>query len=285
MATSEPESNNQPAARSTRAGISLPLQLVIATVLLPASAILVAWFLVIFTNNLDVAYALGVSDSLVLGLVIGGGGLITGLVVALLSRRRGWGLVAPPAAGLIVGVGIYLGFVVFEPGEMVEVDGLGLITIGLGQVTAIVATTRLALVPLAGMFVAVIAVGVGAAAVIQAIPEGPAEVLLVLDVYTVDETTGTCSGAEELVGVVAGSDVLLLELPEVSGRPSEVGSVVLPEGFEDGGGCVFDLGNPLGVPAGGYENIDFLPESDPGVPYSVGFQGNQVIVHLHHAES
>lgn len=285
MTNSEPESNHQPAAQSTRAGISLPLQLVVAAVLLPTSAVVVAWGLIISANNLDVAYALGISDDLVLGLVIGGAGLITGLVVALLSKRRGWRLIAPPAAGLVVGVGIYLGFVAFEPGEVVEIGGLGLVTIGLGQVIAIVGTTRLAPIPLAGAVVAVMAVGVGAAAVIQAIPEGPAEVLLVLDVYTVDETTGTCSGTEELGGVVEGSEVLLLELPEMSGRPTKVGSVVLPEGFERGGGCVFDLENPLGVPADGYENIDFLPESDPGVAYSISLQGNQVIVNLHHAES
>lgn len=285
MSSSEPESNHQPGAQSTGAGISLPLQLIVAAVLLPASAILVAWSLIIFANNLDVAHALGISDNLVLGLVIGGAGLITGLVVALLSTRRGWGLIAPPVAGLIVGVGIYLGFVAFEPGEVVEIDGLGLITIGLGQVIAIVGTTRLAPIPLAGMFIAVMAVGVGAAAVIQAIPEAPAEVMLVLDVYTVDETTGTCSGAEELAGVVEGSEVLLLELPEGAGRATEVGSVVLPEGFERGGGCMFDLGNPFGGPADGYENIDFLPESDPGVPYGISIQGNQVIVNLHHAES
>lgn len=282
MTSSEPESNNQPTAQSTRAGVSLPLQLVIAAVLLPASAFFVGWSLIIFANNLDVAFALGISDNLVLGLVIGGAGLITGLIVALLSKRRGWGLVAPPAAGLIVGVGIYLGFVAFEPGEVVEINGLGLITIGLGQVIAIVGTTRLAPIPLAGAFIAVMAVGVGAAAVIQAIPEAPAEVLLVLDVYTVDETTGTCSGAEELAGVVEGSEVLLLG---TSGRATEVGSVVLPEGFERGGGCMFDLGNPLGVPADGYENVDFLPESDPGVPYGIIIQGNQVLVNLHHAES
>lgn len=282
MTSPEPESNDPPTAQSTRAGVSLPLQLVIAAVLLPASAFFVGWSLIIFANNLDVAFALGISDNLVLGLVIGGAGLITGLIVALLSKRRGWGLVAPPAAGLIVGVGIYLGFVAFEPGEVVEINGLGLITIGLGQVIAIVGTTRLAPIPLAGAFIAVMAVGVGAAAVIQAIPEAPAEVLLVLDVYTVDETTGTCSGAEELAGVVEGSEVLLLG---TSGRATEVGSVVLPEGFERGGGCMFDLGNPLGVPADGYENVDFLPESDPGVPYGIIIQGNQVLVNLHHAES
>jgi hypothetical protein len=282
---SEPESNSQPATRPTAAEISLPVQLVTAAVLLPASGFLVAWSLIIFANNLDVAYALGVSDTLVTGLVVGGGGLIAGLVVALVSRRRGWALVAPSMAGLIVGVAIYLGFVVFERGEILETDASALITIGLGQLIAIVAATRIALWPLAGLCVALMAVGIGAAGVIQAIPEPPAEVLLVLDVYTVDETTGECSGAEELAGVVEGSEVLLLELPEVSGRPSELGSIVLTEGIETGRGCVFDLGDPLGAPAGGYENFDLLPESDPGVPYSIRIEGNQVIVNLHHAEN
>jgi hypothetical protein len=160
MTNSEPESNppRQSAPQSPTTGIPLPLQLLVAAVLLPASAFLISWSLIIITNNLDVAYALGVSDNLVSGLVIGGSGLITGLVVALVSNRRAWGLVLPPAAGLMAGVAIYLGFVVFESGETVEIAGLGLITIGLGQVIAIVAATRLAGVALAGVFVATMAV-------------------------------------------------------------------------------------------------------------------------------
>jgi hypothetical protein len=287
MTTSEPErkSPRQPTPELSRASWSLPRLLVVTALLLPSSAVLVTWTLIIVTNNLDVAFALGVSDTLVTGLVVAASGLVTGFIAGLIATLRGWRLVGPPVAGLIVGLGIYIGFAAFEPGEIVEVGGLGLLTIGFGQVVAIVVSTRIAGLPLVGVVVAVMALGIGAAGLIQAIPPAPAEVWLVLDVYTVEETTGRCSGAGELAGVVEGSEVLLLESPEASGLPIEVGSVVLPEGSEGGGGCRFELGNPLGLPVAGYERIDFVPESDPGVPYGVSLEGNHVIVTLHRAES
>jgi hypothetical protein len=289
MTTAKPEPEIAPESETQvrRVGVSLPMLMIVAVVLLPSSGILVSWSLIVITNNLDVAFALGVSDALVNGFVIGASGLITGFVVALVAGEKEWGLVGPPVAGLIVGVGIYLGFAAFEPGEMLEVGGLGLITIGIGQVIAIVAFTRIAGASLVGLGVAgaVILVGVGAAGLIQAIPPAPAEVLLVLDVYTVEGTTGKCSGAGELAGVVEGSELLLLDYSEASGRPTEVGSVVLPEGMEGGGGCRFELGNPLGLPVTGYESIDFFPDSDPGVPYSMSIEGNRVMVNLNRAES
>ena len=287
MTTSEPEPNipPRPTAELQTPGASLLKTLVITAVLLPSSSIVVAWSLIVITNNLDVAYALGVSDTFLNGLVIAASGLVTGLIVARVASMRGWGVVGPPVAGLIVGVGIYLGFVAFEPGDMFELGGLSLITIGIGQVIAVVASTRIAGLPLAGVVVAVMVLGIAAAGGIQALPEAPAEVLLVLDVYTVeDTTTGECSGAGELAGVIEGSEVLLLDISEASGRPTEVGSVVLPGGFEGGGGCMFELGNPLGLPVAGYATIDFFPESDPGVPYGMSLEGNRVIVNLHRAE-
>lgn len=287
MTTTKPEPEIQPESeiQVRRVGVSLPKLMIVAVVLLPSSVILVAWSLILLTNNLDVAFALGVSDALLNGLMIAASGLITGFVVALVAGGRGWRLVGPPVAGLFVGVGIYLGFAAFEPGEVLEVGSLGLITIGMGQAIAIVASTRITSFYLIGVVGAVILLGVGAAGLIQAIPEAPAEVLLVLDVYTVDDTTGECSGADELAGVVEGSEVLLLDYSEASGRPTEVGSVILPEGFEGGGGCMFELGNPLSRPVAGYESIDFLPESDPGVPYGMSIEGNRVIVNLNRAES
>ena len=257
---------------------------VLTVVLVPSSSILIAWALIVATNNLDVAHALGVSDNLVTGLVIAGGGLVAGLVVALVSGLGGWRLLSPPFAGLVTGAAIYLGFVAFEPGEIVEIGVFALITIGLGQASAIVASTRLAGLALVAVVPAIVALGVGAAGYIQAIPAAPAEVVMVLEVYTVDETTGVCSGVEELEGVVEGSNVILLEFPEASGQATEVGSVVLPEGFEVGGGCMFELGDPLGRPAAGYANIDFFPESDPGVPYVIELEGNRVVVNLERAE-
>jgi hypothetical protein len=283
QAGSEPDSPRL-AGEPSRPLLSLVGLFVLTAVLLPSSSFLIAWALIVVTNNLDVAHALGISDVLVTGLVIAGSGLVTGLVVALVSSLAGWKRLSPPVAGLVVGLGIYLGFVAFEPREIVEIGGLALITIGVGQASAIVASTRLTGLALVAVVPSIVVLGIGAAGFIQAIPAAPAEVLLVLDVYTVDETTGVCSGVEELAGVVEGSSVSLLELPEVSGRTTQVGSVVLPEGFEGDGGCMFELGNPLGRPAAGYDNIDFLPESDPGVPYGIRIEGNRVIVNLERAE-
>jgi hypothetical protein len=245
---------------------------------------LVAWALIAGTNNLDVAYALGVSDTLVTGFIVASGGMATGLVVARVAGLRGWKLLAPPVAALIVGVGIYLSFAAFETGEVVDAGNLDLITVGIGEVIAIVVATRIAIGPLLGVIVAILALGIGSARFIQAIPEAPAEVLLVLDVYSLDDDIGECSGADELARVVEGSEVSLIEYQEGSGLPTKVGTVILSKGFERGGECVFELGNPLGRPAAGYENIDVQLESELGVPYSQSLQGNRVIVKLHRAE-
>jgi len=285
MSTSEPGPNLRPRPdpELSTAGVSVLRLLGAAAVLLPLSMFLVGWALIVVTNNLDVAYALGVSDTLVTWFIVASSGMATGLVVARVAGLRGWKLLAPPVAALIVGVGIYLSFAAFETGEVVDAGNLDLITVGIGEVIAIVAATRIAIGPLLGVIVAILALGIGSARFIQAIPEAPAEVLLVLDVYSLDDT-GECSGADELARVVEGSEVSLIEYQEGSGLPTEVGTVILSKGFERGGECVFELGNPLGRPAAGYENIDVQLESELGVPYSQSLQGNRVIVKLHRAE-
>lgn len=123
-------------------------------------------------------------------------------------------------------------------------------------------------------------IGAAAAVVIQAIPEPPAEVILVLEDYSVDRTTGECSGAGELSPVMEGSKILVLQVPE-NGRPVEIDSLALPAGTEGRDGCVFELGSPLGRPVAGYENIDFEPVSQPYYfGKSVAFEGRRVIVKL-----
>lgn len=124
-------------------------------------------------------------------------------------------------------------------------------------------------------------IAAAAAAMMQAIPEPPAEVMLVLKEYTVDQSTGECSGAGELSQVVEGSKILVMQVPETAGRPVEIDSVALPAGSEGREGCVFELGNPLGRPVGGYENIDFEPASQRfHFQKSVAFEGHRVIVKL-----
>ena len=287
MTPSDLESNNtlESPEGDSRVGVSLATLVVVTVTLLPSSVFLVVWSLIVFTNNLDVAFALGVSDAFVSGIVIAVSGLVTGIIVAVVAKERGWRSVAPPVAGLIVGLGIFLGFLAFAPGEGVDVDNVVLIIIGVGQVIAIVASTRIAGHSLAAVAGVLVALGIAAAVVIEAIPEPRAEVVLVLDLYTVDDATGGCSGAAELAGVGEGAEVVLVEYAEMSGRPTEVGSVSLPAGVEDGGGCVFQLGSPLDRPVLGYENIDFVHESDPGVPYSISLEGKRVFISMFGSES
>lgn len=281
----DPKSPGGPPEDDRSAGVSLATLVVVAVALLPSTAILAAWALIIVTRNLDVAFALGVSDTFVNGVVVAASGLVTGTVVALVGGARRWWLVVPPAVGVIVGLGILLGFVGFAWGEGTDVGGLGLVVVAIGQVIAIVVSTRVTFHTVVGVAGAAIGLGMLVAGVVQAIPEPPAEVLLVLDVYTVDGTTGKCSGADEVAGVVEGSEVLLLEYHEVSGRPTELGSISLLAGVEGRGGCMFELGNPLGRPASGYENIDFIPESEPMVPYGVTLEGKRVIITMFGSES
>lgn len=287
MTRSEPETEDQrkKMAEPPRPAVSLVGLTLAAAVALPTSLFIVAWALIIVTNNLDVAYALGVSDTFLSGLLVAASGLIAGLVVALISKRRGWALAGPPVVGAIVGLGIYLGFVSFEQGGVLEVGRLGLVTIGVGQMIAIVAATRITGRRLTGLVAGVLVLGVGVVGIARAIPPAPAEVMLVLDVYTVVDSTGECAGADGLAGLVEGSEVSLLELPGTLGQSTEVGSVTLPKGYEEGGACVFELGDPLGRSVMGYADIDFLPESDPGVPHSVSLEGGRVVVDLHPSES
>ncbi len=95
--------------------------------------------------------------------------------------------------------------------------------------------------------------------------------VLILADYTVDETTGGCSGSGELSEVVEGSRILLIEFT----NGTEVGSLVLPTGTEENTGCVFELGDPLGLSPTDYFEIDFAPESG-SVAYSQHHEGHRV---------
>lgn len=262
-------------------GTQLWLLALLVVALLPSFSILSALALVVVTNNLDPAFALGVSDNILNGLIIAASGVLTGLFAGGVAKGRGWKLVLPPVAALVIGLAIYSAFVVFGMGEEVDNDFGALATLWLGQATGIVLATRFAGYILAAAVGGLVVLGLGAATVVQALPEAPAEVLLILEDYTYDDPPSEeCWGSGELSGVVEGSRILLLEEPETSGFPTEVGSVVLPAGTERESGCVFELGNPLGGTPDEYGNIDFHPESDPGVGYSVSIEDQRVVIRM-----
>ena len=73
-----------------------------------------------------------------------------------------------------------------------------------------------------------------------------------------------------------GARILLIEF----GNGTEVGSLVLPTGTEENTGCVFELGDPLGLSPSEYgEMIGLVPESgDPNVAISTNLEGHRVII-------
>ena len=232
--------------------------------------------LLLVTNSLDPAFELGISDNLLNGILIGLVGLLAGIVVALVARSGGVKLVLPPLVGLFVGVAIYLAFVAFEAGEYVELDRSRQVIIWIGLSASLFLATRLTGYALVGAVTTAVIVGIGVGAVLQAIPEPTTEVVLILADYTVDETTGECSGSGELSEVMEGSRILLIEFA----NGTEVGSLVLPTGTEENTGCVFELGDPLGLSPTEYgEMIDLVPESgDPNVAVSTNLEGHRVII-------
>lgn len=232
--------------------------------------------LLLVTNSFDPAFELGISDTLLNGILIGLDGLLAGIVVALVARMRGAKLVLPPLVGLLVGVAIYLAFVAFEAGEYVELDLRRLVILWIGLSASLFLATRLTGYALVGAATTAVLVGIGVGAVLQATPEPTTEVVLILADYTVDETTGGCSGSGELSEVVEGSRILLIEFS----NGKEVGSLVLPTGTEENTGCVFELGDPLGLSPTEYgEMIGLVPESgDPNVAISTNLEGHRVII-------
>lgn len=232
------------------------------------------------TNSLDPAFQLGISDNLFIAILVGFSGLLAGIVVGLVAGMSGKKLVVPPLVGLFVGVAIYLAFVAFEAGEYVELDRSRQVIIWIGLSASLFLATRLSGYTLVGAAAAAAVIGVGAGAVVRALPEPVAEVVLILADYTADPTTGECSGSGELSEVVEGSHVFLIDTSEavVGSTGIEKGSIVLPAGMEIAGGCRFELGDPLGQPPAEYFEILFLPESDPNVGVSANLEGHRVII-------
>ena len=149
-----------------------------------------------------------------------------------------------------------------------------MVILWIGLSASLFLATRLTGYALVGAATTAVVVGIGVGAVLQAVPEPTTEVVLILADYTVDETTGGCSGSGELSEVVEGSRILLIEFA----NGTEVGSLVLPTGTEENTGCVFELGDPLGLSPTEYFEIDFAPESDPNVTTGTNLEGHRVII-------
>jgi hypothetical protein len=233
------------------------IKVVAASLVAPALMILPASvMLIVATNSLDVAHALGVSDTTVNGILIAIGGLLAGVTVGLIAGVRRWQLIRPALAAVIVGVAIMLGLVAAGA----ENSSLPVFVL-LGQSAGIlIATTMTSYTALASLLVVVVA-GIGVGLVLQPAPEPNAELSFVLaENYSVNSTTGECSGSNDFSGIVEGSTASLVGTDEVEA----LGSLVLSAGVEitqtsetayllwNGAdtGCLFELGtDELGASA------------------------------------
>ncbi len=250
----------------------------VVVALLPTVPLALAIATVIATNNLDPAHELGIPDDLLNGLILATSGAIIGLVAGLLSRAKGVRLAVPALAAALVGAGTYAGFALAGSPDPAAGDTAVLIAVWFGQALAIWLGLRSGGPTMAVGLAGVLAAGFGVAFYIGTRPLPPAEVVLVLTEF---ETAGSeCSGAGALEGVIAGSELLLIEWSETTGSATEIGSVRLPVGTVEGGECLFDLGHPLDRPTLDYANIEFLHESAPGVPQSASVQGDLIVVRL-----
>lgn len=137
----EPGSGVQNSKRR-RGGIRLWLLVVLVAVLLPVFALLLNVALALVTNSLDPASQLGISDTFLNAVFFAWSGLLAGFFAGLLANMRGWTLLVPPMAGLIVGLAILLTFAVFESPQVFNNRFGTFATVWIGQVVAIVLATR-----------------------------------------------------------------------------------------------------------------------------------------------
>lgn len=221
----------------------------------------------------DPAVTLGISEDLLNVLLVGVTGLLAGTVVGLIDQRWGASLLVPASAGLVVGPVIYAAFLAFSTDES-DFSNIQLV-IWLGISVAIFVTTQTSGYAMVGSVAAVGLVGMGAAAFIQSQPEPPVGVVVVVEDYSVDESSGECSGDGEASEVAAGNIMVFVD----QRTAEEVASVVLEAGSVAGSGCRFDLGDPLGLEAAEYaEFISVDPESgELAVGGSSSFEGNTVV--------
>jgi hypothetical protein len=215
-----------------------------------------AFVLIVVTNSFDPADALGVSDTTVNGVLIAISGLLAGVAVGLIAGARRWQLLRPAIAAVIVGLAIILSLVVAG----IENSSLPLVL--LGQSAGILVATTLTGYTVLASLVGVAVAGVGIGLVLQPGPEPNAGLSLVLtdEDYSVNLTTGECSGSDGFASIVEGSTASLVGTDDVEA----LGPIVLAAGVEitrttetayllwNGAdtGCLFELGtDELGASA------------------------------------
>jgi hypothetical protein len=215
-----------------------------------------AFMLIAVTNSFDPAHALGVSDTTVNGILIAISGLLAGVTVGLIAGVRRWQLIRPALAAVFLGLAIMVGLVVAG----VESGG-GPALVLLGQSAGILMATTLTGYTVLASLAGVIVAGIGIGLVFQPAPEPNADLSFVLaENYSVDPTTGACSGSDDYASIVEGStaslagtnDVEALE-PIVLGAGVEITQTsetayLLWNGADTG--CLFELGtDELGASA------------------------------------
>lgn len=202
-------------------------------------------------------------------LLIALAGLSAGIVVGILAKQRGTALVVTAAAGFVVGPIIFA-----------AVGSRGSVTAQLvtwlGVSASILLSTRLSGYAMVGSLAAVVLVGVGAGALVRSLPEAPLAVVVIVEGYTVDGSTGECSGVGEASEIAAGKSISFVD----DRTGGDVGSALLEPGMETDSACRFDLGDPLGLPAHESDFILLDPAYHGAFGYSTSFDGNRVVIRL-----
>lgn len=207
-----------------------------------------------------------ITDAQAAAALIALSGFVGGVLVGLIARMRGLSLLIPGFTAGLVGGLFGLGLAVFDLSGSWR-DGFFWASIWLAVSAAVFLSTRLTGYALVGSIAAIVGLGVGGGALVASIPEPPAELVLILQNYEDDETGEGCKGyVEKLSGeateVGEGTLLYLHEAPTVSGETfSVVSEVVLGQGQPSPSGCVFELGDPLGLPVLEYAEISIAPES------------------------
>lgn len=198
-------------------------------------------------------------------------GALAGTGVGLIAQRRGVALVAPVAAGVVAGLGVNAAIYVSSGGDG-GFPSTQIIT-SLGISAAIFVATQLSGFAVVGAVAVVVIAGGGLVAFIQT---RPVEVVLVIEEYTVDESTGECSGVGEASVVAAGEQMVFVD----TRTGEEAAHIRLQAGREVGSGCHFELGDPLGLEAVEYgEFFSIDPESgELATGGSTNLEGNRVVI-------
>lgn len=273
-----------------------------AGVVLAGFSVMTLIVMAALAGGLDVAHELGIGDRPVNLIALSGGLVAAGLFFARLLKASGaWLVVA--ATWLPAIVAQWVAWMILDTVDLdTETLVIGAVSLAIGQFVAVNTTqsrsmyaapstsglrgwmTRLWGV-LAGGILMGIALGVLTGLTITDVPAGPPELYLVIDDYSVDASTGECSGSGEVSGVIADSRLLISDapLPEEAEEGEGVLAVVLPAGKENSDiatGCLFALGDPLELEVQDYATLSYWHESDPNVGQGTNVEDHRIFISL-----